>query len=41
VIPGVNEAIDANDSTRAQTGIRNLTEALDRAAKVLEDAAGV
>jgi N-acetylated-alpha-linked acidic dipeptidase len=38
VIPGVNEAIDANDSARAEAGIKNLTNALSRAARVLEDA---
>jgi N-acetylated-alpha-linked acidic dipeptidase len=40
VIPGVNEAIDANDAPLAQNGIANLTNALNRAAKVLEDASG-
>jgi N-acetylated-alpha-linked acidic dipeptidase len=40
VIPGVNEAIDANDSTQAQAGIRVLTDAINRAAKVLESASG-
>jgi N-acetylated-alpha-linked acidic dipeptidase len=35
VIPGVNEAIDAADSTRAQAQLDLLTRALDRAAVVL------
>jgi len=39
VIPGVNEAISADDSTRAQTQLGVLTEALNRAAAVLESAA--
>jgi hypothetical protein len=34
----VNEAIDANNAPLAQQGIVSLTEALNRAAKVLEDA---
>ncbi len=36
VIPGVNEAIDAGDATRAQQQITAVAEALQRAAKVLE-----
>jgi len=40
VIPAVNEAIDANDARRAQQGIRALTDAINRAEKVLEDASG-
>jgi N-acetylated-alpha-linked acidic dipeptidase len=36
VIPGVNEAIDANDSVRAQAQITILAAALDRAAATLE-----
>ncbi len=38
VIPGVNEAIDAHDATRAQTQLTALTEALNRSATVLESA---
>lgn len=36
VIPGVNEAIDANDATRTTAQLAVLTEALNRAATVLE-----
>ena len=36
VIPGVNEAIDARDSNRAADQLAVLTQALDRAAHVLE-----
>jgi N-acetylated-alpha-linked acidic dipeptidase len=36
VIPGVNEAIDANDLPRATSQIEVLTGALNRAATVLE-----
>jgi N-acetylated-alpha-linked acidic dipeptidase len=36
VIPGVNEAIDANDAQRASAQLTVLTEALNRAAAVLE-----
>ncbi len=39
VIPGVNEGIDAADQARTQTQIGRLTEALNRAASVLETAA--
>jgi N-acetylated-alpha-linked acidic dipeptidase len=39
VIPGVNEGIDAGDKARTQTQIERLTEALNRAADVLESAA--
>jgi N-acetylated-alpha-linked acidic dipeptidase len=35
VIPGVNEALDAKDSTRAAQQLTVLTEALDRAAQAL------
>jgi N-acetylated-alpha-linked acidic dipeptidase len=35
VIPGVNEAIDAKDQTRATQQLAVLTQALDRAAQVL------
>jgi N-acetylated-alpha-linked acidic dipeptidase len=38
VIPGVNEAIDAKDVTRAQAQMAILTEALNRAAATLESA---
>jgi N-acetylated-alpha-linked acidic dipeptidase len=38
VIPGVNEAIDKNDNARAEKQLAVLTEALDRAASVLETA---
>ena len=40
VIPGVSEAIEAKDSTRAQTQLDQLTEALHRARKALEGASG-
>ena len=40
VIPGVNEAIDAKDSSRAQTELNNLTAAIDRASGDLRAAAG-
>ncbi|MDR3772733.1 MAG: M28 family metallopeptidase, partial [Terracidiphilus sp.] len=36
VIPGVNEAIDAKDGTRAAQQLTVLTQALDRAAQTLE-----
>ncbi len=36
VIPGVNEAIDAHDSVRAQAQMSILTDALNRAAATLE-----
>ncbi len=36
VIPGVNEAIDANDSALTQQQLKLLTEALNRAAETLE-----
>ena len=39
VIPGVNEAIDAKDATRAQAQLEVLKEALNRAAGTLEGAA--
>jgi N-acetylated-alpha-linked acidic dipeptidase len=39
VIPGVNEAIDAPDPTRAQTQLASLAEALNRSAAILESAA--
>ncbi len=38
VIPGVNEAIDANDLQRATAQAKALTEALNRAADVMERA---
>ncbi|MCU1307607.1 MAG: Glutamate carboxypeptidase, partial [Acidobacteriaceae bacterium] len=37
VIPGVNEAIDANDAARAQQQLTVLTAALHRSAEVLEN----
>ncbi|WP_131999342.1 M28 family metallopeptidase [Acidipila rosea] len=39
VIPGVNEAIDAKDVSRAQTQMATLTAALTRATSTLESAA--
>jgi N-acetylated-alpha-linked acidic dipeptidase len=39
VIPGVTEGIDAPDAARAQSQLARLTEALNRAAAILEDAA--
>ena len=39
VIPGVTEGIEANDSTRAQTQLAYLTEALNHSAAILESAA--
>jgi N-acetylated-alpha-linked acidic dipeptidase len=36
VIPGVNEAIDKRDRDRAQQQINALTQALSRAANLLE-----
>ncbi len=39
VIPGVTEAIDVPDAARAQAQLGRLTEALDRAAAILEAAA--
>jgi N-acetylated-alpha-linked acidic dipeptidase len=38
VIPGVNEAIDARDETRAEKQISILADALNRAAVALENA---
>jgi N-acetylated-alpha-linked acidic dipeptidase len=38
VIPGVNEAIDAHDETRAAQQLTVLTESLDRAAQTLDSA---
>lgn len=38
VIPGVNEAIDDSDTARAQTQIATLSDALNRAAAILEAA---
>jgi len=38
VIPGVNEAIDAKDSSRAAQQLTVLTQSLDRAAHTLETA---
>lgn len=38
VIPGVNEAVEANDAARAQAQLAVLAEALDRSAGVLEAA---
>jgi N-acetylated-alpha-linked acidic dipeptidase len=40
VIPGVNEAIDANNRERAQKQLDSLTAALDRASGDLKAAAG-
>jgi N-acetylated-alpha-linked acidic dipeptidase len=37
VIPGVNEAIDAHDASRAQAQMANITAALVRATDTLED----
>ncbi|MCU1286701.1 MAG: Glutamate carboxypeptidase [Acidobacteriales bacterium] len=37
VVPGVNEAIDANDAKRAQQQLTAVTAALHRAAQVLEN----
>ena len=39
VIPGVNEGIDAADTTRTQAQLTALTEALNRSAVILESAA--
>ena len=39
VIPGVNEAIDAKDSARAQQQMTVLTAAINRAEQTLETAA--
>jgi N-acetylated-alpha-linked acidic dipeptidase len=39
VIPGVNEAIDAKDQTRAQAQMTVLTEAINRAATTLDSLA--
>ncbi len=39
VIPGVNEAIDASDSARAQAQLTLLAAALNRSAAILESAA--
>ncbi len=39
VIPGVNEAIDVPDAGRAQTQLVTLTDSLNRAAAILEQAA--
>jgi N-acetylated-alpha-linked acidic dipeptidase len=38
VIPGVNEAIEATDATRAQSQLAALAEALNRSASILETA---
>lgn len=38
VIPGVNEAIDAVDRMRAQAGIEQLAQALNRSVKILQEA---
>jgi len=38
VIPGVNEAIEAADATRAQSQLAALTEAINRSAAILEAA---
>ena len=38
VIPGVNEAIDAHDTGRAQAQMANVTAALVRATETLEEA---
>jgi N-acetylated-alpha-linked acidic dipeptidase len=38
VIPGVNEAIDAKDPSRAEAQITILADALNRSATVLESA---
>jgi N-acetylated-alpha-linked acidic dipeptidase len=38
VIPGVNEAIDANNAPLTKEQLQDLTAALERAAKVLEGA---
>lgn len=38
VIPGVNEALDAADNTRVTSQLREVTDALNRAALTLEDA---
>jgi N-acetylated-alpha-linked acidic dipeptidase len=38
VIPGVNEAIEATDATRAQSQLRTLAEALNHSAAILEAA---
>jgi N-acetylated-alpha-linked acidic dipeptidase len=40
VIPGVNEAIEADDATRAQSQLTPLAEALNRAATILESPSG-
>jgi N-acetylated-alpha-linked acidic dipeptidase len=40
VIPGVNEAIDADDLPRASAQSQELTDAINRAAEVMEKAAG-
>jgi N-acetylated-alpha-linked acidic dipeptidase len=40
VIPGVNEAIEADDATRAQSQLAPLAEALNRAAAILESPSG-
>jgi N-acetylated-alpha-linked acidic dipeptidase len=37
VIPGVNEAVDAVDKTRAQAGIAQLSNALNTAARILSE----
>ena len=38
VIPGVNEGIDAKDTTRVQSQLTTLTEAINRSAETLETA---
>ena len=40
VIPGVNEAIDKHDLDRTRQQIAALTDALNRAAKVLDHTTG-
>jgi len=39
VLPGVNDAIDDGDATRAQAQLAELAAALGRAAQLLRDAA--
>jgi N-acetylated-alpha-linked acidic dipeptidase len=38
VIPGVNEAIEAKDASRASAQLTVLADALDKAAQTLESA---
>ena len=40
VIPGVNEALDAKDDSRAEAQLAAITAALQRAAAVMESVAG-